>query len=168
MKENGSRQPEAFYQSKTWQKLALASIMLMANLPACMSEEEQVIQRQLREVTKTAAAIFSKTEIAESQKRFAATEKATTQEANTGEVIFSDIAVGDQVEVYGTGTDRLRIRQNPGLGADAVILHKVYQGTVFFVIGGPIEEDGYTWWNVSDASGNIIGWAAGIFLKTLP
>ena len=67
------------------------------------------------------------------------------------------------VEVNGTGTDGLRVRDQPGL--QGKILFVAIESEVFRVIEGPQESDGYTWWLiVSPFDESIKGWVVSNYL----
>lgn len=75
-------------------------------------------------------------------------------------------AVGDYVEVFGTGGDGLRVRVTPGLSAS--VQYVAVESEVFEVRAGPQEADGQTWWflaNPNDPSKN--GWAVGEYLRSI-
>lgn len=63
--------------------------------------------------------------------------------------------IGDMVEVY-VQDDGLSLRAEPG--AQNPLLEKLPSGTQVEVIGGPVSDGTYTWWNVRTAS-NIEGWS---------
>ena len=67
------------------------------------------------------------------------------------------------MEISGTGNLGLRIRNEPGL--ESFYIKVVKEGEVFTIIDGPIELDGYEWWQVqSDGDAKITGWCAGEYL----
>jgi uncharacterized protein YgiM (DUF1202 family) len=70
-------------------------------------------------------------------------------------------AVGDALLVA-NGSQNLR--EGPGL--DAGVVRVMADGEVLLVQGGPIEQDGYTWYHVWNYAGE--GWAAGEFLRFEP
>lgn len=57
----------------------------------------------------------------------------------------------------------LNVRQRPGLAADNPIQVELGPGTAVQIVGGPVEADGMTWWQVRAASAE--GWCAGQFLE---
>ncbi len=71
------------------------------------------------------------------------------------------IQVGGHVRIVNTGGKRLRIREKPSTSAK--ILLAVEEGKTLLVSGGPVNADGYTWWQVKQ--GSIVGWAAQDWLK---
>ena len=73
---------------------------------------------------------------------------------------------GELVEVFGTEGEGLRVRENPNLAADVLLLG--LESEVFEVIEGPVESDGYTWWRLANPfDPSKQGWAADQFLRTL-
>lgn len=76
------------------------------------------------------------------------------------------IAVGDLVEVYGTGGDGLRIRAHAGLSGRVLFL--ALEREVLLVRGGPTEADGRVWWFlVSPNDETRSGWAVGEYLRRI-
>lgn len=76
------------------------------------------------------------------------------------------IAVGDNVQITGTGGDGLRLRSAPGLQSDVLVLGA--DSEVFRVNDGPRQADGLTWWylvGLYDASRH--GWAVSNFLAVV-
>jgi uncharacterized protein YgiM (DUF1202 family) len=69
----------------------------------------------------------------------------------------SAIAVGDLVMVI---TDELNIRSDAGLDAD--VLDTLTNGFTASVIDGPVDADGYTWYEIETDA--ITGWVAGAYL----
>ncbi|MCA9952903.1 MAG: SH3 domain-containing protein, partial [Anaerolineales bacterium] len=77
----------------------------------------------------------------------------------------TEITIGSIVRVFGTGTDGLAIRDNPGITNLPVGVAP--ESTIMEVIGGPLEADSFQWWQVRLESG-IEGWAAADFLEPVP
>ena len=78
----------------------------------------------------------------------------------------SGIKVGLYVQISGTDGAGLNIRNNPGTGAEAIFIAN--ESEVFLVVGGPIEMDGYNWWQLNapyDKSRQ--GWAAENYLHII-
>jgi len=74
------------------------------------------------------------------------------------------IGVGAYVKVTGTGGAGLRMRAEPGTDAD--IHFMAMDEEVFLVIGGPVEKDGYVWWQLKASyDANRTGWSAESFLS---
>lgn len=61
------------------------------------------------------------------------------------------------------GTGGLALRTQPGTAASIPVQIYLLAGTQVEVVGGPLEADGYTWWQVRAA--NQTGWCAGAFLE---
>ncbi len=57
----------------------------------------------------------------------------------------------------------LSVRANPGTAADNVVIFGLGPGTVVEVLSGPVEADGYIWWQVRSPLGE--GWCAGQYLE---
>ncbi len=90
-----------------------------------------------------------------------------TEQAETSQIPPSPppgtIAVGAHVQVTGTGGDGLRLRIEPSL--DGQILMLGSEAEVFRVHEGPREADGYTWWYlVGPFDESRYGWAVANFL----
>lgn len=62
------------------------------------------------------------------------------------------------------GTDAYGLRLRFGAGLDTATIRWADEGEVLRVVGGPLTEDGETWWRVQDALGNT-GWAAATYLS---
>lgn len=76
------------------------------------------------------------------------------------------IGTGTLVEVFGTEGDGLRIRQAPSLTAE--VLLSGLDSEVFEVVGGPVEADGFRWWNLQNPyDSSKMGWAVEDFLRPL-
>lgn len=76
------------------------------------------------------------------------------------------IGVGAYVQVIGTEGAGLRMRADPGL--NSAINFTALDSEVFLVIDGPVNLDGYTWWQLEapyDRTRN--GWSAGDFLTPI-
>ena len=71
---------------------------------------------------------------------------------------------GDLVQIFGTGGDGLRLRNQPGLNSTIAFLG--VENEVFEVRNGPREADGYEWWYlVNPYSSDKAGWAVGNYLR---
>jgi len=76
------------------------------------------------------------------------------------------IAVGSFVQVNGTGTVGLRLRDNPGLDSKTQFLGM--DDEVFRITEGPREADGYTWWYlVAPYDEQRKGWAVANYLSAI-
>ena len=73
------------------------------------------------------------------------------------------IDVGSYVLVTGTGNDGLRVREGPGTTNSIEFLAR--EGEIFFVEGGPQEDDTYRWWYLVDVEDEKrVGWAVENYL----
>ncbi|HET7012077.1 MAG TPA: hypothetical protein VFI11_14980 [Anaerolineales bacterium] len=85
-----------------------------------------------------------------------------TAPAGSGE----GISVGELVEVFGTSGDGLRLRSEPDLQSQILVLG--VDSEVFQVDDGPVEADGYVWFylvNPYDTAKR--GWAVSTYLRPL-
>lgn len=76
------------------------------------------------------------------------------------------VRVGELVEVFGTSGDGLRLRAQPDLQSQVLVLG--VDSEVFQVDDGPVQEDGFEWWylvNPYDTAKQ--GWAVGLYLMPL-
>ncbi|MDD4652348.1 MAG: cell wall hydrolase [Methanothrix sp.] len=62
-------------------------------------------------------------------------------------------------------TDRLKVRQDPGLSSDVLITEDV--GMTGTILSGPIFKDDYWWWQINFDDGNS-GWSAENWLESVP
>ncbi len=85
-------------------------------------------------------------------------------------VIITDtpvpLTVGVRAVVFNVGVDQLNVRNQPSL-TESEVLFRSSAGTVFDIIGGPQEADGFTWWQLRDPQLQVEGWAVAIYLQTL-
>ena len=77
------------------------------------------------------------------------------------------LAVGLQAVVHNVGNDELNVRNVPSL-RQSDVLFRAPSGTVFNIIGGPQQADGYSWWQLHDPQFEVIGWAVANYLQTVP
>lgn len=75
------------------------------------------------------------------------------------------ITIGSTVVVTGVGADELNVRDKAGvLGTN--ILFRTKDGSVFTVIEGPMQADGFTWWRIQDITNTSLnGWAVANYLR---
>lgn len=93
----------------------------------------------------------------------AATPSATP--GGTGPTV-GGVGVGMYVQISGTEGNGLRLRKDPGTGADILFLG--YESEVFKVTDGPVDMDGYTWWHLTAPyDENRNGWAASNYLTVI-
>ena len=76
------------------------------------------------------------------------------------------LAVGAQAIVYNVGSDELNVRNIPSIN-NSEVLFRAAAGTVFNIIDGPQEADGFTWWQLHDPQFEVIGWAVARYLQTV-
>ncbi len=82
-------------------------------------------------------------------------------------VVPAEIAIGVYVQVSGTEGSDLSLRADPG--TDYARLKIVAEGSVLKVLDGPVEADGYVWWQLQDVSDGVVGWAVADYLEpTVP
>jgi hypothetical protein len=82
-------------------------------------------------------------------------------------VVPGEIAIGVYVRVSGTGGSDLSFRADPG--TNYARLKIVTEGSVLKVLDGPVEADGYVWWQLQDVSDGVVGWAVADYLEpTVP
>jgi len=73
------------------------------------------------------------------------------------------ISVGANVQITGTEGDGLRLRVDPGLNGTVRFL--AIEAEIFQVMDGPIELDGYIWWNLqAPYDATVQGWAVANYL----
>jgi hypothetical protein len=78
-----------------------------------------------------------------------------------------EIAIGTYVQVSGTKGNDLSFRDGPS--TSHVRLNIVAEGSVLKVLDGPVEADGYVWWQLQDISDGVVGWAVADYLEpTVP
>jgi hypothetical protein len=77
-------------------------------------------------------------------------------------LIVATLAPGATAEVRNTG-QCLNVRLRPSLSGQAVDC--LPDGTLLRVIGGPVEADGITWWEVSRQHLPTAGWVSGEYLQ---
>jgi hypothetical protein len=95
-------------------------------------------------------------------------EVGTTEEAPT-EAPPDSISVGGYVRVAAEAG--LSFRQSASTGGD--LIQVLDSGSTLEVVGGPMEADGYTWWNLRKLDDGQEGWSAegageDIFLEPAP
>ena len=76
--------------------------------------------------------------------------------------VAATITIGGKVQVVGTGIDQLRVRTGPGVSYVTMMI--VPDGTVFEVLDGPQEAEGYNWWRLKAEDGTVV-WAADEWLE---
>jgi hypothetical protein len=77
-----------------------------------------------------------------------------------------EFSLGSYVQITGTGGNGLRLRENPG--TEAPVKFIAAESEVFRVIGGPVQDGNYTWWQLTAPYDSLRqGWAAGGFLSAI-
>lgn len=76
--------------------------------------------------------------------------------------VAADIPVGS---IVATTEDNLRIRSDASTAGDIIIA--VATGTQLEVIGGPVEAENFTWYEVQVVDGDASGWVASDFLEVV-
>jgi len=75
------------------------------------------------------------------------------------------ISAGVTVIVQGVGDQQLNVRDKPGVMGTTVLFRSA-QGTLFTVLEGPSQADGFAWWRIQNASNPAQqGWAVSNYLR---
>ncbi len=78
----------------------------------------------------------------------------------------SNIAIGNYVQVNGTGGEGLRLHKSAGVASEVQYVASDIQ--VFMVKDGPIEADGYVWWLLQDPyTESAAGWGVSNYLAVV-
>jgi hypothetical protein len=86
------------------------------------------------------------------------TVPTSTPISNSGE-----FTIGQSVQVSGTGGEGLRLRVDPSIQAQVLIIGQ--DGEIFQVRDGPHKVDGYTWWYLVAVNDETrFGWGVGDYL----
>ncbi|MCX6054480.1 MAG: SH3 domain-containing protein [Chloroflexi bacterium] len=81
-------------------------------------------------------------------------------------ILENEFSIGAYVQITGTGGVGLRIRENPGTGSETIFLAN--ESEVFKIIGGPINNDQFNWWQLqAPYDKNRQGWAAADYINEL-
>jgi len=76
------------------------------------------------------------------------------------------LVVGAYVQVKGTGGDGLRLRDQPGLNGNVLLVAS--EAEVFRLEDGPVEMDDYTWWSlIGPFDETRRGWGVDNFLEVI-
>ncbi len=77
-----------------------------------------------------------------------------------------EFGIGAYVQVTGTSGDGLRLRSEPSLKSDVLMLAS--EAEVFKLDDGPVNVDGYTWWHLVGPFDNTrLGWAVVNYLAVV-
>jgi len=77
-----------------------------------------------------------------------------------------NIAIGDYVQVAGTGGDGLRLHVTAGVSSE--VHYIAIESEVFLVKNGPINADDYIWWLLQDPfTENEVGWGVSNYLDVV-
>jgi Bacterial SH3 domain len=93
------------------------------------------------------------------------TELKAQLEALPKAAAFTGLAIGAAAWVREEGGKNLRRRSGPGTSSD--VIDSLPPGTQVAVLAGPVEADGYHWWQVRVGDGRE-GWVAGEELVVKP
>lgn len=78
------------------------------------------------------------------------------------------ITLGATVAVEGVGQQELNVRDTAGVIGTTVVF-RAPEGTIFRVVDGPAQNEGFTWWRIQDpANPSRSGWAVSNYLRALP
>jgi hypothetical protein len=103
------------------------------------------------------------TSIAPAQTPTAVTTQSSSQQSPPP---GGDIALGDYVQVSGTGGDGLRLHKSAGVASE--VQYVAIDTEVFTVKDGPIEADGFVWWLLQDPyTANARGWGVSNYLVVI-
>jgi len=76
------------------------------------------------------------------------------------------IKIGDYVQVTGTGGDGLRLHETAGVAGK--VNYVSIDTEVFKVKDGPVDADGYVWWELQDPyTDNVVGWGVANYLAVV-
>jgi hypothetical protein len=76
------------------------------------------------------------------------------------------IAVGNYVKVSGTGGDGLRLHNDASVSSK--VNYVAIDAELFIVMDGPIQADGYIWWELKEPySDEAIGWGVANYLTAV-
>lgn len=75
----------------------------------------------------------------------------------------SNITIGNYVQVAGTGGEGLRLHNTAGVASK--VNYIAIESELFLVKDGPIDADGYIWWDLQDPyTENAVGWGVANYL----
>ncbi len=77
-----------------------------------------------------------------------------------------EISIGEYVQVKGTGGSGLRLHASPGVASD--VRYVAIDAEVFVVKDGPVDADGYKWWQLQDPyTASVGGWGVADYLAVV-
>ena len=77
-----------------------------------------------------------------------------------------DIAIGNYVQVSGTGGEGLRLHNTAGVTSKVNDI--AIEAELLLIKDGPIDADGYIWWELQDPyTENVVGWGVANYLKVV-
>ncbi len=71
-------------------------------------------------------------------------------------LVQEPVGIGGRYTIYGTGARGINLRSEPR--SNAGLISVVTQGFDVYVLDGPIEADGFTWWYVRRYNSEVTGW----------
>ncbi|MFN3705789.1 MAG: hypothetical protein ACK4WM_07335 [Thermoflexales bacterium] len=74
--------------------------------------------------------------------------------------------IGARVTIVGTGGSGLNFRRAPSIYAERI--RSLPEGSVYEIVGGPEQADGFTWWQLRDPSDGAIGWGVQNYMQLTP
>jgi len=79
---------------------------------------------------------------------------------------MGEIKIGDYVQVTGTGGDGLRLHETAGVASK--VNYIAIDSEVFIVKDGPVDADGYVWWELQDPyTDDMVGWGVANYLAVV-
>lgn len=94
------------------------------------------------------------------------TSKPSASQAAPTPIGDVNISIGKYVQVSGTEGDGLRLHDSPGV--DTKVNYVAIEAEVFLVKDGPIDADGYVWWDLEDPyTNNAVGWGVANYLAVV-
>ncbi|MFZ2096719.1 MAG: hypothetical protein WAV05_08790 [Anaerolineales bacterium] len=92
-----------------------------------------------------------------------ATPSPTSPSSQRTPLPSGDITIGSYVQVSGTGGDGLRLHDLAGVSSN--VNYIAIEAEVFLVKDGPIDTDGYVWWQLEDPyTDQAVGWGVANYL----
>lgn len=137
-----------------------------------LTAENAKLKRELEEERKAKEALSkevaeAKKEVAEAKKEAADAKKAAEGAAKVTAQAAAQptgMTIGAEVYVVGTGADKLRRRDAPGMNSQ-ILDHALEDGTKVKLLDGPISVDGHKWWYVRQDGNNAMAVVAGEYLS---